>query len=250
MRHDRIVIDKNKGIVQVTTDDERFYSKIVNGQEVWIPSVTWIADFLPKGVAFYKWLANKGWDESQALMEDGGERGTQVHNAIQMLLRGETVAYNTIVNDRELTTDEYYCVMGFVDWYTKYKPVVEQVEQTVFSPDNRYAGTKDLQCRIGEERWIVDFKTSANIWPSHIIQVSAYKHATSEQVDRLGILQLGYKRNKAGWKFTEVDDKFDLFEAAYTIWQSEMAGVQPLQKDYPLELKIDKEVKHETTGKK
>jgi hypothetical protein len=97
----------------------------------------------------------------------------------------------------------------------------------------------------------VDFKTSANIWPSHIIQVSAYKHALNVSVDRLGILQLGYKKNRQGWKFTEIDDDFNLFNAAYTIWKSEMANVQPNQKDYPLSLSIkEKEIPNETTAKK
>lgn len=239
MQHETRIVDAEKGIVQVTTEDERFYSKQVDGKTIWIPSVTWIADYLPKGVQFYKWLAAKGWDEAQALKEAGGERGTMVHNACEMLLRGETIRFNTIINDREPTTEEYACIMSFTKWYGTYKPEVERIETTVFAPDDRYAGTLDIQCVIANERWIVDLKTSANIWPSHIIQVSAYKHALKEEVNRLGILQLGYKRNKNGYKFSEVPDKFGLFNAAYDIWHDEMSGISPLQKDYPLELTLN-----------
>ncbi len=241
MQHETRVVDAEKGIVQVTTEDERFYSKTVDGKTIWIPSVTWIADFLPKGIQFYKWLAQKGWDEAQALKEAGGERGTMVHNACEMLLKGETIRYNTIINDRELTTEEYACIMSFAKWHDTYKPIVERVETTVFSPDNRYAGTMDLQCIINDLRYIVDFKTSVNIWPSHIIQLSAYKHANDAKVDNLAILQLGYKRNKNGYKFTEVPDKFHLFNSAYDIWKDEMSKVSPMQKDYPLEITLNKE---------
>ena len=239
MQHETRVVDAEKGIVQITTEDERFYSKTVDGKTVFIPSVTWIADFLPKGVAFYKWLAQKGWDESQALKEAGGERGTMVHNAVEMLLRGNVIRYNSIINDRELTTEEYVCILSFKKWYDTYKPTVEKIETTVFSPDDRYAGTMDLQCLIGDLRYIVDFKTSANVWPSHIIQLSAYKHANPVKVDNLAILQLGYKRNKNGYKFTEVEDKFDLFNAAYKIWADEMSEKSPLQKDLPLEITLN-----------
>jgi len=239
MKYERRIVNKEKGIVQVTTEDERFYSKIVDGVEIWIPSVTWICGYLPKGVAFYKWLASKGWDESQALMQEAGEKGTAVHKAAEMLLCGKTIRFDTLVDERELTTEEYAGVMSFVDWYNEYKPKPINTEFTVFSPDDRYAGTIDLYCEIDGEKWIIDFKTSSNIWPSHKIQLSAYKHAFNNNA-RIGIVQLGYKYNKKKkFKFTEIDDCFKLFNAAYDIWESEMAGISPMQKDYPLELTLN-----------
>jgi hypothetical protein len=55
---------------------------------------------------------------------------------------------------------------------------------------------------------------------------------------KLAVLQIGYKRNKAGWKFTEVEDKFHLFLATWGIWANETAGQKPLQRDYPLSLQV------------
>ena len=55
---------------------------------------------------------------------------------------------------------------------------------------------------------------------------------------KLAILQLGYRRNKAGWKFTEVEDKFDLFLAARQIWHNESSGDKVSQKDFPLMLSL------------
>ena len=104
-----------------------------------------------------------------------------------------------------------------------------------------YAGTVDLKCRIKsdsyENVWIIDFKTSANIWTEYELQVSAYRHADAE-CQRTGILQVGYKRNKAHYKFTEVEDKFDLFLTAQKIWKNENDNVTPSQKDYPLSLQL------------
>jgi hypothetical protein len=68
-----------------------------------------------------------------------------------------------------------------------------------------------LVCEIAGQPYIIDFKTGQNVWPEYELQVSAYKHALEDKGFKLAILQVGYKRNKAGWKFTEIEDKFDLF---------------------------------------
>lgn len=53
------------------------------------------------------------------------------------------------------------------------------------------------------------------------------------------ILQLGYKKNKhKKWKFTPIKDQFNLFLAVRKIWARETAGIQPLQRDYPLSLSL------------
>lgn len=254
MEYETRVIDAEKGIVRVTTESERWYRKTKeDGSTVWIPSVTWITSFYPKGLSYTKWLAAHGWDESQALMEEAGERGTYSHRACEMLLNGSSIRFDTIVDDRPLTTIEYANTMSFVDWHSEFKPKVRKTEFTVFSPDDRYAGTLDIDCEIDkpkfEGEWIIDIKTSPNIWPSHELQVSAYKRAHNKKA-RMGILQIGYKLNKRKWKFTEITDQFHLFNAAYAIWKKECEGIVPLQRDYPIELKLNlKEEEDETTGK-
>jgi hypothetical protein len=243
MRHETRIIDTDKNIIQVTTEDERWYRRNTNDGLIWIPSVTWIAGYYPKGIAYMKWLANHGWDESQALMEEAGEKGTYTHKACEMLMAGKSIRFDTIVDDRPLTTDEYANVMSFVDWFEVFNPKVRKTEFTVFSPDNRYAGTIDLDCVIGikkfEGEWIIDLKTSPYIWPSHELQISAYKHAHNKKA-RIGILQLGYKHNKyKKYKFAEITDQMPLFNATYEIWKKECAGIVPLQRDYPLELTLN-----------
>ena len=56
----------------------------------------------------------------------------------------------------------------------------------------------------------------------------------------MAILQLGYRRNKDHYKFTEIENKFDLFLAAKQIWLNETKGkVKPFQRDYPLSISLD-----------
>lgn len=250
-----------EGIIRITTVDERWYVRSVKDETTglpkyeFVPSVSWIASFYPKGIGFYKWLANTGWDEAEALKEAAGDKGSKVHYAIEDLLKGKEIKINdkylnpTTEEEEELTLEEYQCLMSFSEWFNKVKPEIIANELTAFNETEKYAGTIDLICRIDNQIWLIDLKTSQNIWAEHELQISAYSHLdiNLEEIKissdewknkKLAILQIGYKRNKENWKFTEIKDKFDLFLSAKKIWGNETEGVEPPQKDYPLSLKL------------
>jgi len=269
---------KEGGFIQVTVCDERWYIKQTGEGNVFKPSVTWQAGSYPKGIGFYRWLAEKGWDEAEAIKQDAGDKGSKVHSAIVDLIDGKEVVgfesegkpaslYKNPTTEKEesLTLEEYECVMSFSDWWNQVKPKTITREIIVDQENHRddcemkklgspycsclYMGTVDWVGIIDNEIWLLDWKTSQSIWPSFELQVSSYRHAikgviivekqgakkikVGKPVQHMGILQVGYKRNKAGWKFTEVADKFDLFGAAQKIWFNEHGGEKPSVKDYP-----------------
>jgi len=76
-------------------------------------------------------------------------------------------------------------------------------------------------------------------YPSHEIQVSSSKEADPE-CEKIDILQVGYKRNKSGYKFTPIDPQFDVLLAAKRIWQKTEGVVIP-KRLYPLSLKWNPE---------
>lgn len=245
-------VDELRQIMQITTLDERWYQL----GEKFYPSSTWIADQYPKGVPFYRWLADKGWDEAEAIKITAGSKGTKVHKACEDLLKGKELKiddkyYNeSLDKEEELTPEEWHCVMTFKEWHEDYKPEkVVAFEVSGVNPEIGFGGTIDIICVIKGQIWIIDLKTSANIWRSHELQVSSYKRLlpfieATQKIDvetvKLGILQLGYTRNKLKqYKFTEIEDKFDLFLHAKAIWEEEITQKLPLQKDYPLTLKLN-----------
>ena len=93
----------------------------------------------------------------------------------------------------------------------------------------------------------------------HKLQISAYSHAeidakleiSKEQWDARGlaVLQLGYHLNKTGFKFTEIEDKYDLFRMARAIWENENNDAKPRQRDYPLTIKLNASAKNESKEK-
>ncbi len=252
-------VDKNRGIIQVTIADERFYLQQQMNEETGIPeylgvpSVTWITQSYPKGIGYMKWLADKGWDEAEAIKVAAGDKGSKVHLAIEAILRGEEVRIDSRFmskesgQEEELTLEECDAIKSFVAWRDQTKPEIIASEIVVFSKEHGYAGTVDFICRINGELWIIDFKTSRQIWPSHELQVSAYKQGMSEFQGHfegnpdfaganLAILQIGYPLNKAGWKFTIIEDQFDMFLATKKIWFKEHGGEAITKKDYPIVL--------------
>lgn len=243
MKKEIVEVDQKRGIFRVTTTDERWYSRpsknVANGlpEYKFVPSCTWIASHYPKGTAFYKWLANHGWDESESLKESAGERGSRIHLAIAQLVAGGTITPDVKYDGVELGVDEYAAVMSFRDWFETTRPEVLGSEYIVWNEDVGYAGTVDLKCKINGEVWIIDIKTGQNIWPEHELQISSYRHADIG-IQKTGLLQVGYRRNKTGVKFTEIEDKFPLFLAAKAIWENETGGQKPLQREYPMSLSI------------
>lgn len=246
-------VDSEKGIMQVTIADERWYLKPLEVGYKAVPSVTWIAGKYPKGTFFYKWLAEKGWDEAEAIKQAAGDKGSKVHSAIVDVILGKEIRIDTQYKNpktgvmEELTLEECDCILSFVKWKKETNPKSIIWEMTTFNDEDNYAGTIDYICEIDGELWIIDFKTSKSVWTEYELQVNAYKRSMvkgyhgvqalkGKKDYKMGILQVGYKYNKAGYKFTEIEDKYDLFEAAKLIWNNEHGGEKPSKKDYPIVL--------------
>lgn len=256
------LVDEKQGLMQVTTDDERFYIKESKDPEtglpchIYLPSATWITKYVPKGYGFEKWLADKGWDVSQEIKADRGKYGTRVHAAIEMLLNGEDVAMEDLFKDpyagpgddrmEPLTFEEYHAVWTFQEWWKEFteKHVVEIIETefTIWSDAYDFAGTVDLLAKVDGVYTIFDWKTSKNVYLGHKAQISAYRKEMALQLKtediNMVIGQFGYDKNKKGYKINEIEDCWAEFEAACTFWKKENDGSKPFQKDYPLKLSL------------
>ena len=256
------IVDEKQGLMQVTTDDERFYIKESKNEttglpcHIYLPSATWITKYVPKGYGFEKWLADKGWDVAQEIKMDRGKYGTRVHAAIEMLLNGEEVAMDDTFRDpyaepgddrlEALTFEEYNAVWTFQEWWKefteKHEVEIIETEFTIWSETLGFAGTVDLLAKVDGVYTIFDWKTSKSVYLGHKAQISGYRkemvnQLKTEEVNMI-IGQFGYDKNKKGYKITEVEDCWAEFEAAHTFWKKENDGSKPFQKDYPLKLSL------------
>ncbi len=264
------IIDEAKQILRVTTTDSRWYGKLEEDSKTglpifkYYPSSSWITNYYPKNENFHRWLAEKGWEQSQTIMIEAGDRGTKVHSLTEDIENGNeidirTAKYANSDGEEEfLTPDEIEGGQSFIKLFDLLEPKVLATELTIFGEN--YAGTLDSiwrvpktvqvnsKCKITAGIWIIDKKTSKSIYPSHQIQLASYSHANIDfkalgitniewASRKLAILQLCYKKNKDGFKFTPIEDKFELFKHAYAIWEEENPAAKPKQRDLPLILK-------------
>lgn len=116
-----------------------------------------------------------------AVMKAGGSRGSDIHDLAEKLLTtGELPPKNSLDPERlgyaealwKWWKDNGYSHEGFV-----------AVEEPVFSLVHGYAGTFDGLYEHAEKEFyeLIDFKTSASIYESHLLQLAAYKAAIYER---------------------------------------------------------------------
>lgn len=268
MKKEIVQVDNERGITRITTVDERWYAREARDPNTGLPavefrpSITYKAKHYPKGKGFEMFLKRNG-DDAEMIRDLAAERGSKVHQAIEALNKGLSVSLGDKLTSNitgqleDLTPDEYWCVMTYVSWWEregKNQYEILEVEDVIWpevpkTPQNgnrhseyggvlHFAATRDIRLRRKSDgsTGTVDVKTSQDIHPPHIIQVSAIAEACGDAWQ--AILRVGYKRNKNGYKFDEVERRLDLVEAANTIWMNETEGEKPLQRDYPLYLSL------------
>jgi hypothetical protein len=240
IRYDKDQVSVN--VLRVTTIDERWYGILSK----YYPSSTWVSSYgggTAKNLLYF--YGTNGTDGAEAIKRAAGNKGTKVHRAIQLYVLGQEIQMDALFpnadtgREEELTVEEYDAVRSFHDWVLEYHPKFIASEQVVLNEEVGYAGTLDLIVEIEGQKFVVDIKTSKAVYLEHEIQISSYKHALPDwQQYKTAILQVGYGANKRGWKFNVVDDKFDLFLAAYQFWKDDNPDAKPFQKDYPLSVKL------------
>lgn len=196
-----------------------------------VPSATTILNAYPQPAHLNKWIGENGWTESQRILNEAGVRGTRVHDALELLLDGETLW------EHSYTLDEWRRINAFVEWYKEAQPETIAVEVALYSPKHHYAGRVDYVCRLDGKVTVLDFKTSGSLYPHFPLQFAAYAQAIEEttdiKVEQTAGLQLG-TRTKKGWKL-EVHENwrehFKVFKTIQDVWKYDNYGVGGKIKD-------------------
>lgn len=102
--------------------------------------------------------------------DDAADRGTAIHAAIEAYVKDEPLPEN-------LTDEQAECAFHLEQFLRANNIKVKASEMTVFSPRFGYAGTLDLWGWVGDGETILDFKSSAGVYPEYSVQLSAYHHA-------------------------------------------------------------------------
>lgn len=103
-----------------------------------------------------------------ARTKEAQERGSAVHDHAERTVLGTA---GDIPDKAAGFADQW------VKWRDHYQPEFLASEMTVINRTHAYAGTLDAIVRIGDENWIIDYKTGKDIYPEVSLQLAAYRHA-------------------------------------------------------------------------
>lgn len=190
----------------------REYKKIFGVRH---PSVTEILQYYPKGEAFRRWLGSKSYEEAEKIRDEAGTRGSNVHEAIEQYLRHQT-------KPKDLSDKGLKLFNNFLEWYEDLQKndLVEvlDIERPVINKHHKYVGTIDLIIKLNKEIHLIDFKTSNSIHTTHLLQLSAYKHAYSLMKGiEPGLIHTDILHLKKPDFIMKTEDNFDIFLATKKI---------------------------------
>src|ERR1041384_3111063 len=90
-----------------------------------------------KGAGFYEALKRATPEEWDRKLEAAGDKGDAVHQAIKQILAGIQVDRHTLIlaennrDTREMTDEEWSCILSFGRFWTAHNPLLIASEQTV-----------------------------------------------------------------------------------------------------------------------
>jgi hypothetical protein len=185
-------------------------------------SVTTVLQVLAKP-ALIRWSAKQAACialEDPSLSEDGvlakvwaikdtaANRGSLVHSFISSMETGKSLPAN---------------IQGYANAYENFMKTTNasiiSSEQMVYSGKYKYAGTLDAIARIGNKIWILDFKTSKNVYNEYGLQLCAYKQAVEEQGKKIDSMAIVHLKNTGKFSFLEFNDDFKVFLHALELWK-------------------------------
>jgi hypothetical protein len=206
-----------------------------------LPSVTTVTGMTPKPM-LVRWAAkiaaaaalddpdkyntaDLAADAADKVKTDAAERGRGVHTLIEVW-----AGTGAAPEEKDVSPELAGYARAFRTFLRAWNPVPLFTECVVINTTYGYAGRLDLIARLGEEIWIVDFKTAKAVWPEYRLQLTAYRNAeqlmadpqnpTALQpmppVDHTGVVLL---RENGTFDFVTAENDFDVFLALKKVYE-------------------------------
>jgi hypothetical protein len=217
------------------TLSQHWYGVHANGKFLgYFPSVTTILNAYPQSQHLTRWIADQGWNESQRIKSEAGERGTNVHRAIEVLLMEEAL------QQQAYSLEEWWKISTFVDWFHDTNPEILATEIALFSKKYKFAGRVDCIAKIDGKITVIDWKTSGSLYEHYPLQFASYAQAVEEntdlKVEQTAVVQMGTK-SKKGYKFETYPDWHDhlkVFKHVQKTWQYDYFDSRKNPKEPPV----------------
>lgn len=204
-------------MAQLTKAKAHTRYRLADGTQV--PSVTTVLGVLAKP-ALYRWhneMGLRGIDTSKYVAEVA-DAGSCAHYMIECHLSGREPDLSPWSREQiDLAENSF---LSFLEWEKQHRLEVIFTETPLVSEEYRFGGTVDCYCWIDGVPTILDLKTSARIYETHLIQVAAYRQLVQEAghpVEAVRILQIGRDETEGWTERTLTGKEIDLYWRAFRL---------------------------------
>lgn len=145
-----------------------------------------------------------------AVIQEAAKRGSEVHKAfVDFAQSGEKLPAN----------DGYLKSLAlFLD---EFSPKIVKVEESVYSPSLKVAGTYDALLEIDGQLTLIDWKTSKRIYDSHHLQSAAYEGMRQELGEKPATpMVVRLDPDGKVPEFIQSRATYDDFKAAHVLWKA------------------------------
>jgi len=152
------------------------------------------------------------------IRDEAADLGTRCHAYLEAVIRGG--ALPTLSDDMKPSVDAFW------SWYAVEEMDIEVQERMVYSAHYRFAGTEDGVARHRGKKIILDWKTSAGIYPEMALQLAAYWEAdgemTGEWADEAWVIRFPKKEGDEPFEakqLANIEGSWQTFYAALELWR-------------------------------
>lgn len=239
---------------RITFLDSRFYfTKSGN----YVPSVTTLLEAYPKSFWYYEWLKKVGQDADE-IRDEAGRKGSVVHKMTEEYDGGLRIDLLDETGSPMCRMSEWAMFEKYIDFSTRFKPVVHYIELNHCCEELGWGGTLDRVLTLNGKNYLIDIKTGNAIYNHYWLQQAAYKElfehycATTKkakkiEIDDVGILWLNAKTRTdgkgdavqgLGWQLILRGDgaekDMEVFRATKRLWEAEYNDSKPKNFTYCL----------------
>jgi hypothetical protein len=165
------------------------------------------------GLIYWAWDQGRQGLDYRDSLEAAASAGTLVHEAAAAWLHGQPFEFS---GPADVVMKAKRGYSAFLEWADQTKLKVLEAERSLVSERHRYGGTFDLVL-IGQKRVMTEIKTSASIYPEHLLQVRGYgglweEHYPDQPIQGYQLLRFSREHGDFGVHFyPELDEAWEAF---------------------------------------
>lgn len=145
-----------------------------------LPGTTTVAGRFKEADALIHWAWNLGMEgaDYRKVRQSAADVGTVAHEYVDAHINNREP--NVSLYPAAIRNKAQVAFKNFLSWELSHKLQVVETEVHLVSEEWQYGGTPDAIAVVDGKLSLLDWKTSARIYPETLIQIAAYKHLWEE----------------------------------------------------------------------